>query len=347
MTSRQRLVPIAVLVAILLLLISSAFAQAPKLVMETLTVAAKDPGIQLHIRNKRPDGVTSFAPERIVLFVHGATYPSESGFDLPLEGTSWMDYVAQRGFDVYAMDVRGYGRSTRPPEMDRPASEAPPLVNTDVAVHDVSVVVDHILARRSVPRINLTGWSWGTAIMGAYTAQNNAKVERLILYAPLWLVKDPPPIGGGGQLGAYRTVTKDAARQRGLRGIPAGREKEISPDASFDAWWAANQATDPVGAAQNPPVLRAPNGIIEDLRKYWMSGQPHYDPSKITVPTLLIVAEWDRDTPPYMAQAVFEKLTSTPRKRLVMIGEGTHAVALEKNRWQLFREAQLFLEEPR
>src|SRR6266446_6847019 len=134
MTHRQCLIPTAVLVAILLLVVSSAIAQAPKVVMETLSVAAKDPGIQLHIRNKRPDGVTSFAPERIVLFVHGGTYPSESGFDLPLEGTSWMDYVAQRGFDVYAMDVRGYGRSTRPPEMDRPASEAPPLVSTDVAV---------------------------------------------------------------------------------------------------------------------------------------------------------------------------------------------------------------------
>ncbi len=30
-----------------------------------------------------------------------------------------------------------------------------------------------------------------------------------------------------------------------------------------------------------------------------------------------------------------------------MIGEGTHSVVMEKNRLQLFREVQLFLEEAR
>jgi len=230
--------------------------------------------------------------------------------------------------------------------MSKPASENPPLVNTDVAVRDVSAVVDHILARRGVSKINLVGWSWGTVIMGAYTAQNNAKVRHLVLYAPLWLLKDPPPISGGqGPLGAYRTVTKDAARQRGLRGIPKEKQEEISPSAWFDQWWTANQATDPEGAVQNPPVVRAPNGIIEDLGKYWMTEKPYYDPSQIMVPTLVILAEWDMDTPPYMAQEVFKKLSKAPTKRYVMIGEGTHGVAIEKNRWQLFREVQLFLED--
>jgi len=67
----------------------------------------------------------------------------------------------------------------------------------------------------------------------------------------------------------------------------------------------------------------------------------------ITVPTLLVLAEWDADTPPYMAQAVFSKLTNAPQKRMVVIGEGTHTVVMERNRMQLFREVQLFLDEPR
>jgi pimeloyl-ACP methyl ester carboxylesterase len=338
------------LAAILVILILSAsvepvFSQAPKIVTETIMVQAKDPGILLHVRNKRPEAMTQFVQERIVLFVHGATYPSETGFDIPHGGYSWMDYVARCGWDVYIMDLRGYGRSTRPPEMSKPASENPPLVNTDVAVRDVSAVVDHILARRGVSKINLGGWSWGTVIMGAYTAQNNAKVRHLVLYGPLWLIKGQPPIGGKGPLGAYRTVTKEPARQRALRGIPTEKQEEISPSAWFDQWWAANLATDPEGARQNPPVLRAPNGIIEDLGKYWMAGKPYYDPSQIMVPTLVIGAEWDMDTPPYMAQEVFKNLSKAPTKRLVMIGEGTHGVAIEKNRWQLFREVQLFLED--
>jgi pimeloyl-ACP methyl ester carboxylesterase len=333
------------LFAILLLSAHSAIPQSSRIVTETIMVPTSDPGIQLHVRNKHPEGVSNFGSERIVLFVHGATYCAESGFDLALNGLSWMDYVAQRGWDVYIMDLRGYGRSTRPSEMSKPAAENLPIVNTDVAVKDVGAVVDHILARRRVPRINLLGFSWGTAIMGAYTAQNNSKVECLVLYGPLWLIKDAPP--SSGRLGAYRTVTKEAAEKRIRRGVAAEKQKELLPDAWFDAFWEAAMRPDSVGAGQHPPVVRAPNGVFEDGQKYWMSGKTHYDPANITVPTFLVGAEWDVDNPPYMAQAVFANLKNTPVKRMVMIGEGTHWVMIEKNRLHLFREVQLFLEEPK
>jgi pimeloyl-ACP methyl ester carboxylesterase len=322
-------------------------ATTPKLTTESFYVPARDPGIELYVRNKHPEGVTKFGPEKVVLFVHGATYCSESVFDLPLNNLSWMDYIAQRGWDVYIMDLRGYGRSTRPPEMSKPAAENPPIVNTDVAVKDVAAVVDHILARRGIERLNLLGHSWGTTIMGGYTAQNNSKVERLVLYGPIWLVKNPPATGGAGTLGAYRAVNKEEARKRMVRGVPDEKQQKIFPDAWFDAWWEEAVKPDPVGSAQNPPVVRAPNGIIEDFQKYWMSGKPYYDPANITVPTLLILGDWDADTPPYMAQEVFPNLKNAPVKRMVMIGEGTHWVYIEMNRQQLFREVQLFLEEPK
>src|SRR5215204_4960998 len=72
---------------------SPAAAQNPKLVMEEFMVPAKDPGLQLYVRNKRPEGMTQFSPEKTVVYVHGATYPSETAFDLPLAGQSWMDYI--------------------------------------------------------------------------------------------------------------------------------------------------------------------------------------------------------------------------------------------------------------
>ena len=94
-------------------------------------------------------------------------------------------------------------------------------------------------------------------------------------------------------------------------------------------------------------MLRAPNGVLLDLQRFWMAGKSTYDPAKITVPTLVILGEWDKDTPPYMAQTLFPLLTNAPQKRLVMIGEGTHTILMEKNRMQLFNEVQLFLEERR
>jgi pimeloyl-ACP methyl ester carboxylesterase len=291
--------------------------------------------------------MTSFSPGRTLLFVHGATYPAHTAFDLPLGGLSWMDYIAQRGYDVYLMDVRGWGRSTRPSEMDQPARENKPIVHTDVALKDFTTVVEHILARRAVSKINLMGFSWGTVIAGAYTAQNNDKVERLILYGPVWLRETPPIRPVDRPLGAYRTVTMDMARQRWLAGVPADKQADLVPSGWFEAWWNANLEADPIGARRDPPVVRAPNGVVEDGRRYWGADTRYYDPSKIRVPVLLVHAEWDAETPAYMSQALFLRLTGAPTKRYVVIGEGTHSLIMQRNRMQLFREVQLFLDEPR
>ena len=124
--------------------------QTPKLLTEHFMIDAVDPGTKLYIRNKRPEGMTQFSAQKTLLFVHGATLPGEVTFDFPVEGLSWMDYIAQRGWDVYLVDVRGYGRSTRPPEMSQPPESNPPVVTTDVAIKDVAAAVDFIRKRRSV-----------------------------------------------------------------------------------------------------------------------------------------------------------------------------------------------------
>jgi len=48
-----------------------------------------------------------------------------------------------------------------------------------------------------------------------------------------------------------------------------------------------------------------------------------------------------------MVQEVFSKLVNTPYKRHVVIGEGTHTIALEKNRMHLINQIQSFLDEIR
>ena len=178
--------------------------------------------------------------------------------------------------------------------------------------------------------------------MAGYTTANNDKVNKLVLYAPIWMLKAPPPFSGTG---AYRTASRDAVRQRGTRGIPPQKIEEISPSAWFDKWWQATLATDPAGAKQNPPVIRAPNGVLKDIAEYWGVGKATWDPAKIRVPTLLTLGEWDQDAPLYMAQAVFSKLVNTPYKLLVVIGEGTHTIAIEKNRMRLINQIQSFLDD--
>ena len=320
-------------------------ANGPELVMEEFMVPAVDPGIQLYVRNKRPQDVTSFSGDKILLYVHGATYPSETAFDLPLNGMSWMDYIARHGYDVYLVDLRGYGRSTRPPEMDQPPEQNAPIVRTATAVKDVGAAADFILKRRAVSKINLLGWSWGTSIMGWYTAQNNDKVNKLVLYAPQWIRTTASLVQAGAKVGAYRTVSRDAAKGRWLTGVPEDKKASLIPPGWFEAWADSTFATDPVGSMQRPPVLRAPNGVVQDGLEYWSAGKPLYDPAGIGVPTFLAHAEWDADLPSYMLYAYFATLTNAPYKRYVEIGEGTHTVIMEKNRMQLFQAVQQFLDE--
>ena len=200
----------------------SATAQEPNIMRDEVMVPSSDPGIEIFVRNKRLANMAAFSPGRTLLFVHGATYPASSAFDLVLDGVSWMDYIASRGFDVYLLDLRGYGRSTRPKEMVQKPEANPPIVRGDVAVGDIGTVVDFILKRRGIPRLNLMGWSWGTTLMATYTTGHDEKVERLMLYAPVsfalhrrWCRPRPGP------LGAYRTVTREVASNAG---IPASQK---------------------------------------------------------------------------------------------------------------------------
>jgi pimeloyl-ACP methyl ester carboxylesterase len=317
----------------------------PQLITEEFHIPSRDPGIGIYVRNQRPADMVSFTPARTVLFVHGATYPSEAVFDLRLDGVSWMEFIASRGFDVYLLDVRGYGRSTRPPQMSEPAENNLPLARGDEAVADVGVVVDWILARRDLAKLNLLGWSWGCTLMATYATQHAGRVNRLALYAPGWIRTTPSLVQVPGKVGAYRTVRRAQILARWLTGVPEDKKASLIPPGRFDILADAVFASDPDGAKQDPPVVRAPNGIVQDGLEFWSAGRPYYDPAKITVPVLLAVAEWDRDTPPYMAGALFPLLTNAPYKRMAVIAEGTHTVMLEKNRIELFNAVQQFLEE--
>jgi pimeloyl-ACP methyl ester carboxylesterase len=314
-----------------------------EMVTDEMMIPSDTPGIDLYVRSKRLALFGQFTETTVLLYVHGATYPSETAFDLRLDGISWMEYMACHGYAIYLVDVRGYGRSTRPPEMAAPALENPPIVTTDVAIRDVSSAVDFILARHAIPRLNLLGWSWGTAIMGGYTAEHNDKVAKLILYAPLWLRDKPAPIPPDDKLGAYRLVNKDAAKKRWLNGVAEDQQAALIPEGWFEAWQEATWATDPQSAESG--LLRAPNGVMKDVRDYWSSGNPAYDASRIRVPTMIAHAEWDADTPSYMALELQKQLSNAAQVRFLEIPEGTHTVIMEKNRMQLFKEVQDFLDQ--
>jgi len=203
-----------------------------------------------------------------------------------------------RGYDVYLLDIRGYGKSTRPPELAQPPDANPPIVRTATAVKDISaVIVDSILKRRNIPRLVLLGWSWARFHVRPTPTQNPSKVERLVLYAPIW-------IGMTGRLAVAKAGARlpPTARSRAKRRARwykrrARRQKAtLIPAGFFDAWADATFATDAEGAKMDPPILRAPNGVMADCAEYWWVGKSYYDPAKVTAPALLVTAAWDSPT---------------------------------------------------
>jgi pimeloyl-ACP methyl ester carboxylesterase len=315
-------------------------ARAGTVSTEDFMVPSQDAGIQLHARNLHDTARREFHDRDLVLFVHGATFPSTVAFDFDMPGGSWMRQLAEQGFDVYALDIRGYGGSTRPRALDEPPEANAPFARTADAARDIAAATDYILRRRGAKSLSLVGWSWGTTTTASFAAAEPAKVRRLVLVSPVWLPMQPPKYQG-----AWRASTHDTTRAFMTGGIPAERVVDISPPDVFERWWQETLATDPEGAKRSPPVLRSPNGVMQDFTEIWGAGRAAYDPAAIRSATLILVGEWDVVTPPTMALALYPKLVNARDRRLVLMSEATHFMALEKHRARLFRAVQDFLQE--
>jgi pimeloyl-ACP methyl ester carboxylesterase len=330
------------------------------LICEDLYVPSEPSDVQIHLRHKFLSPEVTRDNRAVTIFVHGATFSGVSAFDAPLRGGSWLDFAATHGHDVYAIDVRGYGLSSRLP-IDVEAGWANrPYARTPEAILDLSAAVDFVLARTGVECVNLVGWSWGTAICAGYTSRNNSKVRRLVMYAPVWTMQPPLetalPLSLAAKIwmsalgplfastfSSYREVTLDEIRRRWFRGVDTSTAEVLCPEGELEAWWYHVLSTDPFGASRTPPVLFAPNGVLADLAEYWAAGVPTYEPRNIRVPVLTILGEWDVDTPLRMAHELFGRLTGAPYKRLEVLGEGTHSMCLEVNRFDLYRRVEHFL----
>jgi pimeloyl-ACP methyl ester carboxylesterase len=118
------------------------------------------------------------AAHGVVLFVHGAGTPANVAFDTPYKDYSWMAYLAKAGFDVFSMDMTGYGRSTRPAAMNDPCnflkaqqaqfvpnlipapcapSHPAPISTMESDWNDIDAVFDHLRALRRVDKVSLVG----------------------------------------------------------------------------------------------------------------------------------------------------------------------------------------------
>src|SRR5215203_5275840 len=133
-------------------------------------------GLKIYLWEKyQKDFDKTFKQSRkIVLLVHGKTWSGRPDFDLQIRDYSLMDFLAKNGYDVWAIDIHGYGRSEK---TDKDWSD------TASAAGDIGAAIDYIAKLRGVERISLLGWSWGAQTTGLYTMEHPEKVNKLILFA--------------------------------------------------------------------------------------------------------------------------------------------------------------------
>lgn len=288
------------------------------------------------------------AQDRVALFIHGAGTPAEVAFDVPYQDYSWMAFLARAGFDVFSMDMTGYGRSTRPPAMNDPCNlskmqqalfipqliSAPceasyPRQQTTLASdwNDIDAVVNHVLALRHVTKLNLLGWSLGGPRSAGWAAQHADKVLKLVLLAPAYnrnLRADPPaqvPAGGA----AFNTQSREEFIANWDRqvGCPAQYEGP-----ALDSVWSELVASDPVGATWGAGVRRAPQTTLY--------GWSQAVVAKTQIPTLMVSGAHDKQVNPDRVRELYMDLGS-PKKVFIDLACSSHNAMWEKNHLLLFQ----------
>lgn len=103
-------------------------------------------------RKKHPDARVK------ILYCMGATYHTNAYFDLPINGFSAMDYLAEAGFDVYCYDMLGMGQSDKPQDLDTRLEN----FDTRDGLSLVERVYDYIASDGVQPHV--IGYSWGSIV---------------------------------------------------------------------------------------------------------------------------------------------------------------------------------------
>jgi len=283
-------------------------------------------------------------PDRAVLFVHGATYPSRAIFaprDAP--EFSWLRAVAADGGAAFALDVRGYGDSERPAALDGDPDDAEPAVRAAVAAEDLRAALSAVRDRVDCP-VHLVGTSWGTMIAGRLLAETPG-VASATLHAPVY--RPARELVAGFDLGAppraYRTLSRADVQHRWDRQLGAGpapfRGGSGDEDPVFDAFWRTLVES---GQGRDGERIAAPNGCLLDLRDA-ADGDPGYDPAAVDTPTLVIRGSADPTSTRADATALYDELT-VPDREYVEIAGGTHFVHLEERRHALYDIVAAFQE---
>jgi pimeloyl-ACP methyl ester carboxylesterase len=249
------------------------------------------------------------APDAVqaILLVHGRTWSSVPDFDLQVEGEelSLMDGLVEKGYAVYAVDLRGYGKTPR---------DDTGWVTPNQTAIDLANVISWISEQKNWEiKPHLFGWSQGSTHAQMLAQRNPELISSLSLFG-YWFDSDMviPPDPEDHKQTRTETTAEAAASDFILPGT-------ISQKA-IDAYTKLALEYDP---------------IRTDYKN--MDQYNVLDPAKVVTPTLILQGEHDPIGPTDRQAKLYTRL-GTAHKQWVTVPGGDHAAFMETPR-QYFIDA--------
>ncbi len=304
-----------------------------KVTGSNIVAVLTDNGLKLALHHYTP-GQKPMA-QGAVLYIHGATFPSELAVGFRFDGFSWADDLEGAGFDVWALDFAGFGQSQR---YGGHQIDAFPGTWTS-ATRQIELAVAEIIARTGVQNVSIIAHSWGTIPAGAFAVSKPDLVSRLVMFGPIAQRQETmsstshPP---------FRTITVQSQYDRFVKDVPP-HEPAVLSDTHFAEWATAYLATDEHNAAAQPRSVQVPAGPAVDIGAAWAGDLP-YDPSQIKCPVCIIRGEWDSVCNDNDARWLFDKMTCATPKQDIKLSRATHLAHLETGRFELYRTTRSFLQ---
>ena len=246
-----------------------------------------------------------------VLFVHGSSMASQPTFDLTVPGrpdSSVMDWFAQRGFVCWTVDMEGYGRSDKTRDI---------FCDISNGADDLAAATDYIFKTRGIKSFLTYGISSGALRAALFAERHPDRVARLALDAYVWTGEGAPTLAQRRKKLPEFLAKKRRPIDRAFvysifeRDHPDCAEKRVV-DSFADAILALDDSM--------------PNGTYIDM----CSKLPINDPSKITVPTIILRGQFDGIAAMDDLIEFFKRLPNPDKQFTVMTGI-SHASFQQKN----------------
>lgn len=275
--------------------------------------------LSMSLRVKRLN-TTAAKAANTVLLLPSATYCTAPNWDLQYEDSSVMDFFAEAGWVVFALDLPGYGDSDNPPE--------PGTFGAPEAVEYINAAVEYIEESFDVASLNLIGWSWGAQAAGRYANEHPDRIQKLVLYGFTYERRLP-------QEAHPRTPFRQIDFDSSMTDFIVGCYEPGVPEAYAAAVVEADDA--------------APSGPLND----YINRLPLVDPKLLPMPLLVICGQYEIEQPPHVdgdyasyfdsRKTDLENFCRKLNTELRIIRGGGHIVHLEKPRDEWRRAVQSFL----